>query len=117
MPDDKLTAFLIDLCTEKEVYESFAKDRDKVLRRKKYGLDEVTIVTILNDLDEALKDMIGTQQGGGDARAKEANRLARKAEALAKATVQVATSAATLAGSFAPPASGQKPAGKTRKKR
>lgn len=110
MADDRLTAFLVALCTDETLLGEFQADKEKVLRRKKFALEEPFITAILADDEDGLKAMIGGQQGGGGkGRAKEANQLAKRAAQLTKSSVDVATSAAALAKSISGAPTGAKP--------
>jgi hypothetical protein len=104
MADDKLTDFLVALCTEAEVYESFAKNDDsrkEVVGRERFGLTQGVKDAILEPFTESLRQMIGTQQGGGKSRALEANQLATRANELAKLATDVFGESAALAKALA----------------
>jgi hypothetical protein len=104
MADDKLTDFLVALCTEPDVYECFAKSdesRKEVVGRARFGLSEGVQNAILEPFTEQLRTMIGTQQGGGKARAMEADELAKKVRDLAKFATDLVGESSALAKALA----------------
>jgi hypothetical protein len=82
-PNSKLTKFLVALLIDETLAKKFADDKAAVIKGRKLSR---TIVKAINADDTAgLKVIIGgLQGGGGKGRAKEANRLAKKAASLAK---------------------------------
>ena len=98
MPDDKLTEFLVALCTDEKIYKKFATseaDRDELM--KMFQIPGPTATALVKGFAGPVRLEIGTQQGGGKSRAMEANQLAKKASALVKAAVDLLGETSALA--------------------